>query len=165
MHLETTKRILDLMKVTFPGGPFKEFYDGDPDEIPTFNLPCIVVDQTKDETAKGAWSQDDVTDNIIIKVIFNKSDDYTADLDPADTTNKKIRDIVAARDPLTGDYLPNTIKYALRHFATEGLTAVGSDLNIEYGMVPRLNGDAGLLTQEGWVQFSVQYAVTVADAP
>jgi hypothetical protein len=105
MHLETTKRILDLMRATFPSGPFKEFYDGDPDEIPTFNLPCIVVDQTKDETTKGVRSED-VTDNIIIKVIYNKSNDYTADLDPTDTTNKKMRDIVAARDPLTRGYLP-----------------------------------------------------------
>ncbi|KSZ59663.1 MULTISPECIES: hypothetical protein [Rhodococcus] len=168
MYEETTQRILDLMKQTFGthegGGPFKEFYDGDPDEIPAFNLPCIVVDQTNDDTDKGAWGQDDVTDTIMIKVIFNKADDWTANIDPNDLTSRKIRRIIAARDPKTGRYLPNTVKGALRAMGTKGLTAVGGNLSVEYGMVPRVNGDKGLLTQEGWVRFTIEYPVDVEEA-
>ncbi|MBW4816137.1 hypothetical protein [Rhodococcus qingshengii] len=164
MYEETTQRIVNLMKETFIGGPFVEFYDGDPDEIPAFNLPCIVVDQTNDNTARGTWGEDDITDSIIIKVIYNKADDWTADVNPNDLTSRKIRRIIAARDPKTGRYMPNTVKHAVRYFATKGLTAVASDMEIEYGMVPRVNGDKGIITQEGWVKFSVQYVAEVVEA-
>lgn len=159
-HAEITQRILKLMRDTFPT-EFKEFYDGDPDQIPTFNLPCIVVDQTNDDTERGAWGQDDVTETIIIKVIYNKADDYSDNVDPLNLTSRKIRRAVAARDPETGDYAPNTIKYAIRQFATEGITAIATTMSVSYGLVPRLEGDIGILTQEAHVQFPVRYSVDV----
>lgn len=159
-HTEITQRILELMRDTFPG-EFKEFYDGDPDQIPTFNLPCIVVDQTNDDTERGAWDQDDVTETIIIKVIYNKEDDYSDNVDPLNLTSRKIRRAVAARDPETGEYAPNTIKYAIRQFATEGITAIATSMSVSYGLVPRLEGDIGILTQEAHVQFPVRYSVDV----
>lgn len=164
MYEESTQRIVALMKETF-GSQFKEVYDGDPDEIPLFNLPCLVVDQTNDNTVKAAFGQDDVTDSLIIKVIYNKADDWANNVDPNDLTSRKIRRIVAARDPETGDYLPGTIKHALRHYATEGITAIGGDVAIEYGIVPRTYGDEGLLTQEGWVRFTITYSVDANEEP
>lgn len=163
MHEEITQRILKLMKDTFPG-VFKEFYDGDPDQIPTFNLPCVVVDQTNDATERGTWGQDDVEETIIIKVIFNKADDYSDSVDPLDLTSRKIRQIVAARDPETGDYAKNTVKYAVRQFSTEGITAIATTMTVQYGLVPRLEGDIGILTQEAHVQFPVRYSVDVEQA-
>lgn len=165
MHEETTQRILKLMKKTFEGGDFVEFYDGDPDQIPTFNLPCIVVDQTNDDTTEGAIGQDDVVDSIIVKVIYNKADDYEQGVNPNDLTSRKIRRVIAARDPETGKYLPNTIKHAIRHASTEGITAIAGNMAIEYGLVPRLNGDEGLWMQEGHVRFTIQYSVDEEQLP
>ncbi|GAA1073978.1 hypothetical protein [Tsukamurella spumae] len=161
-----TQRILRLLRQTFEGeGEFKEFYDGDPDQIPAFNLPCIVVDQTNEDTEAAAFGQDDTTDRLVIKVIYNKADDYASGINPNNLTSRKIRRVIGERDPDSGQYLPNTIKHALRHTGTEGITAIGSDLAIEYGQVPRLNGDKGIWTQEGHVRFSVQYSTDVVELP
>lgn len=163
MHTEITQKILTLMKETF-GSEFNEYYDGDPDQIPVFNLPCVVVDQLTDDTERGSWGQDDITETIIIKVIYNKADDYSDNVDPLNLTTRKIRRAVGARDPETGDYAPNTIKFAIRQFATEGITAVATTMTVQYGLVPRLEGDIGILTQEAHVQFPVRYSVDVEQA-
>lgn len=163
MYEETTRRLLKLMKDTF-GDHFKAYYDGDPDQIPTFNLPCIIVDQTNDETERGTWGEDDITETVMIKAIYNKADDYSNNVDPLNLTSRKLRRIVGARDKQTGDYRPDTIKSALRTFGTEGLTAVAPNLSVQYGLVPRLEGDVGILTQEAHVQFTIRYSVDVKPA-
>lgn len=165
MFEDNVQRIVKLMKETFAGGPFKEIYDGDPEQIPVFNLPCLVVDITGDTTERGAMSQDDVTEQIVIKVIFNKKDDWSNKVDPNNLTTRKIREIVAARDPETGLYGDQTIKGAIRRLSTKGLTAVGEDVTVEYGIVPRVDKQNPIITAEGHVTVPITYTVDVTEEP
>ncbi|NHW45969.1 hypothetical protein HAV21_03530 [Paenarthrobacter sp. MSM-2-10-13] len=155
------------MKDTF-GERFTTYYDGDPEAIPTFNLPCIVVTQTTSDITEGAMNEDDVTDEITVKVVLNKRDDFTGDkVDPLNLTDKKIRDLVMMRDLETRKYDTKTVVGAIRNYGIdgarqdEGIDAVAPSLKIEFGINPRpaANADYADLTSEGHVTFSIRYSL------
>lgn len=157
----TVTKVLDLMKATF-GSKFEAYYDGDPEAIPLFQLPCIIVTQTTDDTEEAAQGEDDVTDRITIKVVLNKKDDFDADkVSEVNTTEKRIRDLIALRDPETGNYSTGTVKHAIRSAMLDGVLAIASAMNIEYGLNPRYapGSDYADLTTEGHVTFGVEYSV------
>ena len=157
---DTVQRVLRLMRDTF-GGAFKTYYDGDPEAIPVFNLPAIIVTQTGDETSEDKQGEDKVLDAITIKVVLNKRDDFTGDkIDPLNLTERKIREFIGKRDPVTGRYDRQSVKGVIRKELFQDFTAVAPTMNVEYGVNPRVAGD-GLadLTAEGHVSFTVEYPV------
>lgn len=162
--MSSVDRLLALMNDTFgpagKKGAFKVYYDGDPLAIPLFNLPALIVEHTGDETVEAAYGQDDVTETFVIKVVYNKSDDFDGNLvKPLDLTAKKIRDIIGRIDEETGTYATKTVKYALRNHLTDGETALAPTMTVSYGVTPRSpeNGYAKL-TAEGHVTFSITYS-------
>lgn len=161
---DTVQRVLRLMRDTF-GSKFKTYYDGDPEAIPLFNLPAIIVTQTGDDTTEGEQGEDDVLDRITIKVVLNKRDDYSGDaVDPLNMTERKIREYIGKRDPQTRGYDARTVKGAIRKELLSDFTAVAPTMNVEYGVNPRGAGYAkdvqyANLTAEGHVSFTVEYPV------
>jgi len=160
--IDSVSRVLDLMRDTF-GEAFKTYYDGDPEAIPLFNLPAIIVDQTGDDTIEAAFGQDDVEDRIIIKVVLNKRDDFDNDkVKQLNTTARRIRDIIGKRDPATKNYESKTVKGAVRQFVVEGVNAIAPTMNVEYGINPRPGGEGYAdLTAEGHVTFPITYSLNV----
>ena len=159
-ELDIVKRTIDLMRTTF-GTTFKEYYDGDPEQIPLFNLPALIVDQTNDTTTEAAYGQDDVDDSITVKVVMDKRDDFNGDqVDPLNMTARKIRELIGKRDPVTRKYETKTVKGALRTHLLDGITALAPVVTVEYGIVPR-GGDSNYatLTSEGHVKISMTYTV------
>lgn len=162
--VDSVQLVLDAMRATF-GAEFTTYYDGDPEAIPVFNLPALIVTQTSDETTEGAMGQDDVTDQITIKLVLNKRDDFTTTLDPLNTTERRLRDYVGKKSRETGLYQERTVKHALRNnIALQGITAIANSMNVEYGLTPRVgltksNTQEELLTAEAHVTFGIQYAV------
>lgn len=157
----TVTKVLNLMKATF-GSTFEAYHDGDPEAIPLFQLPCIIVTQTTDNTVEAAQGEDDVTDQITIKVVLNKQDDFDADkVKEVNTTEKRIRDLIALRDPKTGNYAAGTVKSAIRSALLDGALAIAPTMDIEYGINPRYapGSEYADLTAEGHVTFSVEYSV------
>lgn len=158
MFLAPIDRLIGFLRDEF-GSQFKAYYNGDPDVIPDFNLPCIVVVKNNDQTANGPTGLQRVTDELVVKVVMNKADDWTATTDDVNLTEKKIRDIVEARDPETGKYLPATLKHALlNRFAVEGLV-LNQAMTFELGVLPRSDE---LITQEGHLTLTLTYLVPVS---
>lgn len=152
--------VLDLMQSTF-GDKFPTYYSGDPDLIPKFNLPCIIVTQTRDDTTEAEMGEDDVSDEIRIKVLYDRADDFVGGIDPLNLTEKKLRDVVGRRDG-EGKYDPVSVKGALRSALLDGVTAVAPTMSVEYGINPRetLGNTANAAwTSEAWVTFTIQYSV------
>lgn len=158
---ETVVKVIDLLKKTF-GSEFKKYYNGEPEAIPLFDLPCIVVTQTTDDTTEAAQGEDDVTDQITVKVILNKKEDWDANrVSELNTTESRIRTYIAKRDPKSGDYGERTVKGALRKNLLDGVIARAPQMNIEYGINPRIapTSEYADLTAEGHVTFSIIYSV------
>lgn len=162
----SVERVIEMMIETFGpaaiDGTFRTYYNGDPEVIPAFNLPCAIVSQTKDDTAEGAMGEDDVTDEIRIKLVFDKRDDYTGKINPLNLTEKRLRDLVGLVDE-SNEYKPGTVKRMLRDALLDGVEAVAPRMQVEYGVNPREtlgNSDNVEWTAEAWVTFSLQYAVS-----
>lgn len=161
---DSVQRVLNLMKSTF-GEEFKTYYDGDPEVIPLFNLPCLIVTQTTDTTSEGAMGQDDIEDTVTIKIVLNKMDDWDGDkVNPLNMTERKIRDYIGKRDEETGNYDKRSVKGALRCDLLEDVEAVAPTMNVEYGINPRALGPNektayATLTSEGHVTFGIQFAI------
>ncbi|MFD4554410.1 hypothetical protein ACFWP5_08780 [Streptomyces sp. NPDC058469] len=158
MYEEPTARILRFFKDLYPDGPFKSFYDGDPDVIPEVNYPALIVEKQGDVTESGPTGTDEVTEEILVKVVLDKRDDWGAN-DNADLTQRRIRQLVEARDD-TGAYLPQSIKGALRtQLSMEG-AAINNTMRFEIGSMPRQND---VISAEGHLTITVTYFVAVAN--
>ena len=157
--------VIELLQATYgPAGPegrFRTYYNGDPEVIPRFNLPCIIVTQTGDSTVEGEMGEDDVTDQLIIKVLLDKRDDLTGSIEPTNLTDKRLRELVASRDD-QNEYKTGTIKRMLREALLEDVTAVAPTMDIQYGISqrPTMDDESNAdWTAEAHVTFSVQYSV------
>lgn len=144
------------------GAVFKAYYDGDPEVLPSFQLPCMIVTQTKDDTAEGEMGEDNVSDSIRIKLVFDKRDDFTGTVvKPVDLTESKLRSLTRAIDE-NGKYAQGTVKHMLRNNLLEGFEAIAPNMTIEFGINerPTLENDDNVpLTAEAWVTFPIQYSV------
>ncbi len=155
IYQQPVTQLLEFIRAQF-GSQFKEYYDGDPDLIPEFNLPAIVVVKNSDQNSNGPTGMRRVTEQLVIKIIMDKKDDWHADVDPTQLTEKRIRDLVEARDPATGAYLTTTLKYAIMHrFTVNGLT-LDDSMTFELGILPRPNE---MFTQEGHLTLTLDYLV------
>lgn len=157
MYQQPVDKLVEFLREEF-GSQFKAYYNGDPGEIPDFNLPCLSSVKLRDTTGNGPTGMQRVTEELQIKVIYNKADDVTAaTTDEVQLTEKKIRDVVEAVDPETGNYLPQTLKHALlNRFTAEGLQ-LNQAMTFELGELLR---SEELVTQEGHLTLSVTYLVT-----
>lgn len=148
-------KLREFLRAEF-GEQFKAYYDGDPDLIPDFNLPCISVVKNDDQTANGPTGFQRVTEELQVKVIYNKADDWTANSDTVELTECKIRNVVEERDPATGRYKTATLKHALlNRFTYEGLE-LNQTMTFQLGTLPR---SEDLVTEEGHLTLSVTYLV------
>lgn len=155
MYQQPIDKLVGFLREEF-GTQFKAYYNGDPDVIPDFNLPCVSVVKNSDQIGNGPTGLQRVTEELVVKIIYNKGDDWTAETDEVDLTEKKIRDIVEARDSETGNYLPQTLKHALlTRFTASGLE-LNQAMTFELGVLPR---SEELVTQEGHLTLTVTYLV------
>lgn len=153
---DSVELILDLLRTNMDQ-TFKQYYDGDPDLIPDFNLPACVVTKTSDTEVAGTFAEDDVTETLVIKAILNKKDDWSADIDPVNMTEKKLRRIMEARDETTERFLPNSIKGAVRK-GLDGDRRIGAQMDLEIGVNVRPND---LVTAEAHLTIRLEYSLHV----
>lgn len=139
--------IMELMRDTF-GESFNAYYEGDPIQIPKANLPCIIMEMQAGRTQLDATSTDRIQNQINIRLVFNKEDDYNAS-DTKDLTERKLRILVEGRDPSSGQYLPNSVVGALRTHLTLSSSTIENDIDWQYDLQPRT---ADLTTSEALVQ-------------
>lgn len=155
MYQQPIDKLIEFLREEF-GSQFNAYYNGDPDVIPDFNMPCVSVVKNNDQTSNGPTGLQRVTEELVVKIIYNKADDWTAETDEVALTEKKIRDVVEARDPATGNYLPQTMKHALlTRFTVSGLE-LNQSMSFELGVLPR---SEELVTQEGHLTVTVTYLV------
>lgn len=139
------------------GDKFKAYWDGNPDPIPKSWLPAIAVTETKMAFDFGATGTDDNTHNILVRVMYNKRDDYGANLnDPnVDLTERKLRLLVMGRDPVTRQYKPDTLMGVLRPNITLGNYVIGNRGDCEWGVMDK-EDEAGVQTAEAHINLTVQ---------
>lgn len=145
--------ILNIIKTSERGNYFKAFYYGDPVDFPASVMPCIAVELQKTQIASGPTGMDKVTQTVIIKVIYNKFDDLNMEEDEEVTGQRWLEEVVQGINPSTALYDDTTILGMVRTNLTLNNYAVGQDIDINYGIVPRPNET---ITAEGQITMTVE---------
>lgn len=149
-------RLRELLIGKFVPHHFKAVFDGNPDPIGKSFLPCICITETKLDFDVSATGTDDNTHNILIRICYNKRDDYGASLvdSNVDLTERKLRLIVMGRDPNTMQYLPNTLLGVLRPNFTLGNYVIGNRGGVTWGVMEKEDAN-GIATAEAHIALTV----------
>jgi len=152
-------RILELLKDTF-GNQFS-YFNGQPEDIAASQLPCIMVSETAGTIESDATGVDRITETVLIIVAMNRKDDIGAGED-TNLTEFKLRKIVKGQYPEShanaGQYLPETVMYALRKNITMENAILSSDITTDFDIIQR---GEDTFTQEAYVTVTLQRLAAV----
>lgn len=143
--------VIKILKDTF-GDYFKEYYDGEPENIPESMLPCVMVIAPSISVQMGATGTDTIEEEIRIIVNLNKKDDLGAQTND-DLTMFRLRKLIMGQKPGSQDtlteYHDETFLAAIRRHITLGNHAVSSYVDVEFEQAIIGINDEGV---ETWVQ-------------
>lgn len=165
-YSDAVDRILAYLEGGF-GAKFHRYYEGDPIYIPQSLMPAICVMKLSGETKPSATGTNDLIEKILIKVVYNKKDDYGSNFsdDKIDFTERKLRRLVSARDPITKEFMNGTIFGILMTNFTLGNEVIQMNLTDDYAIDyrPATSNPRGevMLTQEAYVTVDLTMRVIV----
>ena len=150
--------ILNLLKTNLgQAGPIKDYYFGDPWQIPATSLPCIIVDVIRERVTQTTMIKDDVTTSVLIKLVMNKRDDFDKPGREA-RVKRKLREILSGRDPSTGEYNTASVMYILRKNYRLGIGGTGQEAVVEFNDTTK---NPGVVYAEARIALEVTERVTV----
>lgn len=151
-------RVLDVLKDAF-GAQFKVYFNGQPEEIPESMLPCIMVSETNGAIQSDATGTDRIVETVQIIIALNKKDDIGASAD-TDLTEFKLRRLIKGQDPVTREYLPQTVMYAIRKHITLGDAVLSTRVDTDFDV--NIRGQ-NTVTQEAYVNLTIERRAIVND--
>lgn len=149
------------------GAKFKRYFEGDPIYIPQSLMPAICVMKLSGETRPSATGTNDLIEKILIKIVYSKKDDYGSNFsdDTVDFTERKLRRLVSARDPITKQFINGTVFGILMTNFTLGdqvLTMqLADDYAIDYRPSTADPKAEYMLTQEAYITVDLTMRVVV----
>lgn len=141
------------------GGAFKMYFFGDPIDIASQQMPCIIVAKERGSIEVGPTGMDENTEEIVITVVVNKRDEIGKPTHER-PAHRTVMELVEGRDATTGEFLPNTVMGVLRKSITLGNVIVNQIASPEYQTNLR---DSDLFTEEGIARISVTELITVSN--
>jgi len=165
-YSDATDRILKYLEGGL-GSQFKRYFEGDPVHIPVSLMPAVCVMKLSGKTRPSATGTNDLDETILVKLVYNKADDYGANIeaDDVDFTERKMRRLVSGRDPATGQYLAGSVFGILANHFTLGDVIVGMDVTDEYDINyrPTAANPASelMMTSEAYITVNLRMRVLV----
>lgn len=142
-------RVLELIKDAL--GDKYNYYNGQPEEIAESLLPVVMVSETQGAVVSDATGYDKITEIVNIIIAFNKKDDMGAPPDQ-ELTEFKLRKLVKGQDPTTGEYLPETVMYALRKHISMNNAVLSTQIETDFDV--NVRGEE-TVTQEATVSVTL----------
>src|SRR5437867_4206443 len=125
--------IIELLRTHEGFSHFKKFYYGDPYDIPLSEMPCIVVELLRTQILDGPTGMDSVVQTVMIKLIYNKRDDYGSTNTSEVTGVRTLEAFAQGIDPTSAEYEQHTVSGILRKNFTLGQIATNQTIDIKYG--------------------------------
>jgi hypothetical protein len=136
-------RIIDLLKGSELGSYFQKFYYGDPLLIGSSAIPCCVVELQGTKIMVANTAEDQVTQTVAIKLIYNKSDDFDLDDDEEVTGQRPLEEMAEGINAQTATWDPGTVLGLLRKNFTIGDYILDQQIDIRYGIRSRPSSENG----------------------
>lgn len=153
-------RIRNLLRDTF-GTQFKAYFEGNPDVIDPRYLPCVCIYEMNERPDDDATETDQNIHTVMVRVCLDKrNDDGSNFADPeVNMTERRLRLLVSARDPITNLRSENTFLFALRTNLTLGDYVIGNHGYVEYGSV--LDANMKPITTEAHITLTLTERVII----
>lgn len=151
-----TTRMVEALKEGFKSR-FKVIIEGDPIDIPVAWLPCIIVEKTDGAVVQDATGLDEQTSVVVVKVLMNKRADFGSSRDKQ-ITPQILMAIIEGRDPVTREYLSDSVLGIIRRSFTLSSTIVDQAVALEYAIGFR---PADLISAEGRATFTITELIQV----
>jgi hypothetical protein len=158
-YKDGTELILAYMHEAY-GDQFHAYWEGDPGDIPSSLLPCMVVSKVRGTSNPGPTGTQDVTEEILIQVVVNKKDDFGAALayPRVDMTNRRLRILAEGRDDATAAYLDTSVCGILSKNITLGENVLQMTIATDYMLARRGNN---MLTSEAHITVSLRERIII----
>jgi len=151
--------IIDLLKTNLGSAGFKQFYFGDPIAIPQSLLPAIVVEFRSSNIEVATTAQDDIFDTVVIKLIFNKKDEFNKSANEV-AGHRRLRELVQGVDASNGEVSQSSVVGILRKNFTLSSNSDNQEIVIDYGIMPR---PEQVITEEAHIQVAIRQLTTVTN--
>jgi len=167
-YVNLARRILEKLTEGMPA-EIKTFWDGEPMVIGTSQLPAVIVDWQTTAPVAGGTGLDRWLNTIVIKVVLNKMDDVgVLEVKGGESkiievpTQKRLEQLIFARDGTTGQYLAGSILGILRTNLSMDSNEVSQNLTIEFGNASRPSGgETNLVTSEAHITLQARELIQV----
>lgn len=156
-YKDVVTRIIELLRNAYTEDKVHAFFEGDPIQIADSALPCIIVEKIEGRSTVDATGTDTIAEQISIRLVLNKRDDFGASQE-VDMTERKLRIWAEGRDTTTGYYTTDSLMYLLRTNLTLGGEVIDSDMDIRYDVNAR---PEDLFTSEAQVTLTTRIRVIV----
>lgn len=145
-----------------PPGIFRQFYFGDPLEIPLSLLPCVTVEAVSTDIGVKYTGMDSIDTSIRISLIYNKRQDFGKNSNGV-IGARELRQYAEGRSIANNQYAPISVMGILRRYFTlsepaNNYTVLDQLVNIKYNIVPRPHNS---LTAEAWITVKFHQLVNV----
>lgn len=151
---DTSTRVLALLRDTF-GEQFKAYFDGEAEPSEGY-LPCIIVSNLRSQVDFSATGTDVITDDIQIVLCRNLKDDLGAAPDK-NLTEYILRKQVSGQDPVTKQYVPQSVLGALR----TNITLVDSTIDTKVSINYTQNYRGNIAVREAYITLQTVHRVQV----
>jgi len=151
--LTLVDRIINLIRNTELGGRMREFYYGDPIDIPTDSVPCFIAELQNTNIIQGPTGMDFVTQEVLLKIVINIKSYYDIQGDNEMAGQRALEEMAQGLNPATSQYDATSIVGIIRQNFTLVNFATNQTMQIKYGVMPR--GEE-LVTSEVHIRFIVE---------
>lgn len=130
-----TERLIEVLKENLGSYGFKQFYNGDPEEIPQSYLPCLCVVKRRTEWLPSPTGTDKRQHLIFIRAVYNKKDEFGKSASEA-VLQKTLENLMEGIDDTTGEYAQTSVIGILRKNFTLGNFVVNNQVSVDYANNP-----------------------------
>jgi hypothetical protein len=159
---ETVDKIIDLL-TQWSNGFFKHIFNGDPGEIATDQMPCLIIEHLGTKVAVDMTGLDTLVETIDIGVVLNKRADLVENNSNPDIVRYKqqARQLMQGISNSNAQYDTTSILGVLRIHFTLGDYAFDQIQDIHYGDVPRNANSDELTSYEGHAMCTISHHQSV----
>lgn len=152
-----SKEIRQRLKDALGAGTFREYYIGDPLQIPQSSLPCVIIEKESETVEADATGLDKVETTILVKLVVNKKDDFGR-VSKDVLWRERLESMAAARDKTTKQFKDESVLGVLRKQFTLGNRVLNHNETVEYGLTPR---PQDVITEEAHIRITFTELVEV----
>lgn len=133
---DTVTRLIETLQAVC-GTNFKTYFQATPTtEPPAVDFPLAIIQKLGGPIVLGPTQADEVKETVMLTFVLNRADDVGS-ANIRTTTMRHLQNLVEGQDPVTSQFKPTTVCFAIRTYLTQDEWLINSDVSIKYDIIPK----------------------------